>query len=84
MEQASETLEAVRRRRAELEAEAEREIERIAEAYDSGRFPIERVALRPRASELDVRRMALAWVPYVPGETGELTMAIEEASRSRT
>ena len=84
VEQASETLEAVRRRRAELEAEAEREIERIAEAYDSGRFPIERVALRPRASELDVRRMALAWVPYVPGETGELTMAIEEASRSRT
>ena len=83
VEQASETLEAMRRRRAELEEEAEREIERIAEAYDPARMPIETTRLRPRASELEVRRLALAWVPYAPDASGALAPATEGAARRR-
>jgi DNA helicase HerA-like ATPase len=62
VEQARQSHEAVLRQRAELEAETERELARIAEDYDPGRIEVEAVRLGPRSADTVVRRVALAWV----------------------
>ncbi|NLB65749.1 MAG: ATP-binding protein [Lentisphaerae bacterium] len=63
IKQAGETLEAVRRSRAELEAEIERETERIREAYDPANLDITTTRVAPRRSDTTIQQMALAWIP---------------------
>ncbi len=63
VEQAGETLEAIRRQRAEMEAEVEREIERVTQAFDPAGFALSTVRVAPRRSDLSIERIGLAWVP---------------------
>ena len=67
VEQAGETLEAIRRQRAEMEAEAEREIERVMQAFDPAGFALSTVRIAPRRSDLSIERIGLAWVPRAGG-----------------
>jgi len=77
VEQARETLEAVRQQRAELEAETDREMARIAEACDPERLVLETLRVRPRSSDSGLQRLALAWVPYAADAFGALRPAVE-------
>ncbi|HEX2163496.1 MAG TPA: ATP-binding protein, partial [Thermoanaerobaculia bacterium] len=48
---------------ADLEAQAEREAHELAERYDPTRAELEEITVKPRRTDVDVRRVALAWVP---------------------
>jgi hypothetical protein len=48
---------------ADLEARAEQEAHELAERYDPTKLELETVALKPRKSDVTVRRVVLAWVP---------------------
>jgi hypothetical protein len=48
---------------ADLEAKAEQEAHELAERYDPTRLELETIALKPRKSDVTVRRVVLAWVP---------------------
>jgi DNA helicase HerA-like ATPase len=60
---AAETLELRRSRLDELAAEAEREAADLAARYDPTRVELATVTLKPRKSDVEVRRVLLAWVP---------------------
>lgn len=75
--QAGETLEAVRRQRAELEAEAEREIAQAAQAYDPAGLALAAVRVEPRRTDTAVQQTGLAWIPCVPDSFGVLRPAVE-------
>ena len=64
---AEETVEAVRARRAELEAEIRSAVEDLTARYDPASEALETVAVRPRKADVEVRRVVLAWVPVEAG-----------------
>jgi hypothetical protein len=64
--QAQETVEALRKRREELETEFAAETAKIQAALDHANIPLEELELQPRKSDLVVSRVALAWRPQ-PG-----------------
>jgi len=75
--QAGETLEAVRRQRAELEAEAEREVAEAAQAYDPAGLSLATMRVAPRRTDTAVQQTGLAWIPCVPDSFGVLRPAVE-------
>ena len=68
--QAGETLEAVRRQRAELESEAGQEVARLMESFDPERLAVSSVRIEPRRSDTVVQPLALAWVAVPVAEIG--------------
>jgi hypothetical protein len=67
---ASESLEAVRARRAEIEAELQGEIDRLTDASAPDRLAIETTSVRPRKLDIEVSSVSLAWVPHWIGDGG--------------
>ncbi len=67
---ANESLESVRARRAEIEAQLQSEIEQLAAANDPAALPIEATSIRPRKSDVTVEGVSLVWVPYWVGSGG--------------
>jgi hypothetical protein len=67
---ASESLESVRARHAELEGELQAEIQQLTAANDPGQLTIEITSVRPRKSDVTVEGVSLVWVPYWVGESG--------------
>ena len=61
---AEESLEAARQRLADLEADLEREIEEVEDRFDPLREELTTAALKPRRTDVQVKRVSLAWVPY--------------------
>ena len=76
VQQAGETLEAVRRQRAELESEAGQEVARLMESFDPEHLALSSVRIEPRRSDTAVQRIALAWIPCVADASGTLRPAI--------
>ncbi len=48
----------------ELEDEVKREVEQLEEQYDAFSLDLEELLLRPRRTDIDIRHIALAWVPF--------------------
>jgi hypothetical protein len=63
VERAEASLETLRARLAELEAEAAGELAALQSRLDPLTAPLATVSLRPRKADIEVRRVALAWVP---------------------
>jgi hypothetical protein len=61
--QAEETVETIAERLEELNAELEEDLEGLEECYDARAEELETVAIRPRKSDVDLKRIALAWRP---------------------
>ena len=76
VQQAGETLEAIRRQRAELESEAEREIAGVMQSYDPANLVLSTVRIEPRRSDTAILQVVLAWVPYAPDSSGALRPAV--------
>jgi hypothetical protein len=64
------SLEAVRAKRAELEAELQTEIEKLGVDNDPAQFAIDTTTVRPRKSDITVSSIALVWVPMWVGAGG--------------
>ena len=63
VEQAGETLEAVRLQRAELESEAGQEVARLMESFDPERLAVSFVRIEPRRADTAIPQLALAGGP---------------------
>lgn len=72
---AQETAAQVGAELAELQGRLEEELAKI-DAGPGADAPLTEVAVRPRASDVHVHFVALAWVPYVPADDSRLTPAI--------
>jgi hypothetical protein len=74
VKRAEDTVESVARQLAELNAEFERELAGVDAAPDASALELQTVSLKPRKTNIKVRALVLAWMPYAV--TGE------EASRA--
>ncbi len=63
-------LETLQQGLAELNAELERELAVLAERYDPQSQPLETLTLRPKKSDVTVRRLTLAWTPWRTAKAG--------------
>jgi len=59
-----------------LESELREEVERVTAEFAQPHTDIETIAVAPRKSDISVDRVALAWVPCLPGPDGRLLDAI--------
>jgi len=73
---AEETAASVQQQIDELEAEFKAELERAAAAADPLTESFEKVALRPKKSNITVRAVVLAWVPLSVSACGQATAAL--------
>jgi hypothetical protein len=64
VERAEENLEALLHQRQELESELEAEVESIRAEYEAQAEELEIFELAPRRTDVDVRWVALAWLPH--------------------
>jgi len=71
VKRAKETLAALLRERDELSREFEDEVDRLEKRCDPETEPLTSVALKPRKTDVDVKRLTLAWRPFVITELGE-------------
>lgn len=69
---AQENAAAVQEQLAQLERTFEQEMGELATRFDAAAEPFERIAMRPRKTDIQVRRAVLAWVPYWRGPDGEV------------
>ena len=60
---AEETVEAVRAQRAALEAEIQNALAELAGRFDPAVETLETISVKPKKSDVEVRRVVLAWVP---------------------
>jgi hypothetical protein len=67
---AQQALDAVRQRKADLDAELQDEIRQITDANDPDQVAIEATSIKPRKSDVTVAGVALCWVPYWVGDGG--------------
>jgi hypothetical protein len=61
--QAEQKLRRLLREQAELDAELQKEIDAIRQAYEPAALQLEKTAISPRKSDLEITRLALAWIP---------------------
>ena len=59
---AEDSLEVVQQRRADLENEFAQETRRLQGEFDPAGVTIDRVTIKPRKSDIDVKEVALVWV----------------------
>jgi len=67
---AEDNVQALQERLIALNDELESELEQLEERLDAQAEELETTALRPRRSDVEVRTVALAWVPHRVGENG--------------
>jgi hypothetical protein len=64
VDRAAESVEALERELAQLDGELRREVDALEDRFDPAREKLETVALKPRKSDVEVRRLVLAWAPF--------------------
>lgn len=67
---AASNVEAVRAQIAELEAELEREARAVEEQFQAMAHEVEPITIRPGKANIDVRLVALVWMPFGRDESG--------------
>jgi hypothetical protein len=67
---AEQSVETVRQKIADLEAELQSEIVELTNANDVEKFAIQSASLKPRKSDIAVSGVSLAWVPHWVGDNG--------------
>ena len=64
VERARESLEALKKQQAVLEADFQSDVDRMVAELDPSHEPLERITLRPVKQNIVVKVVALGWVPY--------------------
>ncbi len=72
---AEQSVEAVRQKIADLEAELKSEIEELTSANELQSFAIQSASVKPRKSDIAVSGVLLAWVPHWVGDGGSVRPA---------
>lgn len=72
---AQEQLLALQQQLEDLNADLEMEIQELTARFEEDLEELEPLILKPRKTDIDMRIMALAWVPFREGEDGDLEAA---------
>jgi hypothetical protein len=72
VKRATETIESLTEQLESLNRELESEIESLAAAFDTETEELEVSSIRPRRTDVEVRLVALAWMPYAADAQGNL------------
>ena len=59
----------------DLNAELETEVEALTARFEQDLEELDTLALKPRKTDIDIRIMALAWVPFRENEDGDVEAA---------
>ncbi len=70
VDRASESLEVLRQRKAELEATVKASLDEAAGKFDAASITLREVAVTPRKSDLAIGEVALVWTPWRRGADG--------------
>ncbi len=70
VKRAQANVQAFQQQLADLEAELQSELAALDSAGDAGTDPLDRVAIKPRKTQITVAQVALVWVPAVGGSAG--------------
>jgi hypothetical protein len=62
---ASESVETIQQRLAELDAQFKAETEKIQTSLTAESLPLEEILIQPKKSEISVSQVALVWVPWI-------------------
>lgn len=76
VDRAGETVEAVKQQLADLDAQFQAEARAIETSRDPANETLETIELRPSKANINVKLIALAWVPHTRDAAGSLTAAI--------
>jgi hypothetical protein len=68
VDRAEETIEALRKQLAELNASLEAEIDNLEERFDADSAELEVLGVKPKRKDVEVRFLTLAWAPKREGE----------------
>ncbi len=77
VDRASESLDVLRQRKAELEAKVKAELDDAAGKLDPGTVALREIAVTPRKSDLAIGEVALVWTPWRRGADGFPAPAFE-------
>lgn len=66
VDRASEGVEAVKARLAEVEASVQEEVSRLETGFDAEAEPLEPVSVKPRAGSVQVHSVGLVWLAAKP------------------
>jgi hypothetical protein len=77
VDRAEETVAALEQQLRELQAQVESEIAGVKDSVDASNAPLQVVAVKPKKTNIQVRLLTLAWVPYGDAGNGELRPAWE-------
>jgi hypothetical protein len=72
VKRAGQTLEVVRQKRAELEAEFQSELDALEGPHDPGAETLEKILMRPRKSDVTVELVGVIWMPHWHDESGSV------------
>ena len=75
VKRAEQTLESVKQKRADIEAEFQSELDSLDGKSDPASETLEKVLMRPRKSDIAVDALGLLWMPYWQDASGTLTGA---------
>jgi hypothetical protein len=74
---ATENVEALKKQKEELETEFKTELDALATTIDPLKEPLEEVQIRPKKTNITVRVLALAWVPWWKSADGKMVQGWE-------
>lgn len=72
---AGETIEAAQAALAELQTKVEQEAAALDSGFDAAAATLDAIAIKPKASDVQVHFVALAWAPHLPAAGGGLAPA---------
>jgi hypothetical protein len=72
---ADETLAQVRADQTQLEAQFREELAALETRIDAATAPLETIVVRPKAGDIELRFLGVAWIPYIEDAAGELKPA---------
>ncbi|MBT8142272.1 MAG: DUF87 domain-containing protein [Gammaproteobacteria bacterium] len=75
VERAQEKYDAVKAQLEELELQSKEDIEKLEASYNAQEEELKEIIIKPKASELHVHMVGLAWLPYYQDRKGKLTQA---------
>lgn len=68
---AEETIEAIQQQKSDLNAQFEAEVAAIDSGADPLTMPLDKIVIKPKKTNIKVRALVLAWMPYAVGTDGE-------------
>ena len=77
IQRAEDEVEVLRERLAELEETSREEIAALQEDVDVDTLPVDELDIRPRKSDIEIRRLVVIWTPWLVEESGVARAAFD-------